>query len=327
MTMSEMRSRSSHGFLVALALVLGTLATIGGAGARWIDRQTLDTATWVHTASRLIADPQVRRGVADYAVREALTANGIDSELHRLLPAAVADRVQATVHRTATQLAGGVLVSGPARRAWRIANRQAQTELLSVLEDPRPGHETVTLALGPLLHDLLQALAGSTVAHAIPGAGRLLSAQSPTAGRLVVLRPDRVRTLRGDVSTVRTLAWALPALALAAFLVALAIASGRRGATLSRIGYCLILAGALVLIARPLLRSPIADALVSGSIDRTAVGAGWMIATSQLRNLGEAVVVGGGVVAVVSWALRALSARRGAFAGTARPSGRGRARW
>ena len=301
-----MRSRSSHRLLVALALVVGTLATIGGAGARWIDRQTLDTPTWVDTSSRLIADPDVRRAVAAYAVRQVFVGNGIDAALHRVAPAPLAARAESSLRTTATRIAGGVLADGPARRLWRTANRQAQTELLAVIDHPRPGHETVTLQLGPLLHDLLGALAGSTVARSIPGAGALLSVQSTGAGRLVVLAPDRVRSLRGDVSTVRTLAWALPAIALVAFLFALAVAAGWRRATLSAIGYCLVIAGAIVLVARPLLRSLVADALVSSSTDRTAVGAGWMIATSQLRDAGEAVLVGGGVVAAVSWALRLL---------------------
>ena len=169
---------------------------------------------WLDTSSRLIADPDVRRGVADYAVRQVFAGNGIDAALHHVLPASVAAHAESSLHRAATRIAGGVLAGGPARRLWRTANRQAQPELLAVIDHPRPGHETVTLQLGPLLHDLLGALAGSTVARAIPGA------------------------------------------------------AGRRRATLSGIGYCLV------------------------------------IATSQLRDAGEAVLIGGGVVAVVSWALR-----------------------
>ena len=287
-----------------MALILATLATIGGAAARWIDRQALSTPAWTATSGRLIADPPVRRAISTYAVDQALGAAGIDGALERVLPGSLASSARTSLRRAAVGLSDGLLAGGVGRRLWTTANRQAQSRLLAAVDHPRR-HAGVTLDLASLLHELLRSLADSTVARAIPGSAQVLDVHSPHAGRLVLLGPGQVSTLRPGVRAVRTLSWALPVAALALFALALAVARGRRAVALSRIGYALVVAGAVVLAGRALAQYGLADGLVSSSTDRAAVRAAWLIATDQLRGTGEAILIAGGVVALVglSWRL------------------------
>lgn len=299
-----------HRPLVALLLVLGALAALGASGAVWIDRQALDTANWADTSSRLIVNPRIRRAVAGYAVRSAFSAAGIDRALRQALPAPLATAAEARVRGLAQRVAARLLAGGAARRAWRMANRQAQRQLLAILaRRGRPG-EAVTLNLAPLLHDLLRAVAGNAIVQALPGGGRLLGAVPAGSGRLVVLRGDQVRRARGAVDAVRALAVALPVAAVVLLTLAVAAARGWRRIALRRAGYGLIAVGVIVVAARALLAGPLADALVSSGTDRAAARAAWMIATAELRD--TAVIVGAcGVAAVaVGWlASAAVTAR------------------
>ena len=291
--------------LVTLLLTLATLATILGAGAHWIDRQLLDPGQWAQTSERFVGDVAVRRAITDFSVRQAF-ASGIDSAIDRALPGPVANRVTDTLHGVASTTANQLLRSGPGRRVWREANRDAVAGLNRAVNHPRR-NEGLVLRLTPLLHEMVDSIAGSTIAQAIPGSSEVLSLGSPGAGRLVVLTPAQVSDLRPAIRTVRVLSWALPALALVLFLLSLLLASGWRTVALSAIGYRLLIAGAVVLVVRVLLRSVIADAIVGSGIDRAGVRAAWMIGSTTLRTEGIWLLVAGAVVVLGSWALRLLA--------------------
>lgn len=290
--------------LVTLLLTLATLAAILGAGARWIDRQLLDPGHWAHTSERFVRDPPVRRAIARFSVRRAL-GSGIDSAIDRALPGVVADHVTETLHGVADTTAKALLRSRAGRRVWRDANRQAVAHLNRAVDHPRR-NEGLVLDLTPLLRELMRSIEGSSVAQAIPGSSEVLSLGTPDAGRLVLLTPAQIANLRPAIRTVRLLSWALPALALALFLLSLLIASGWRTVALSAIGYRLLIAGGIVLVARVLLRSVVADALVGSGVDRAGIRAAWMIGTTTLRTEGVWLLIAGAVVTVGSWLLRIL---------------------
>jgi hypothetical protein len=77
--------------------------------------------------------------------------------------------------------------------------------------------------------------------------------------------------------------------------------------SLSRVGYTIVLAGAIVLVGRWLAQYPLASPAVGSGTDRAAIRGAWIIGTSQLRDTGIIILVVGAVVAVGSWALRVLT--------------------
>ena len=293
----------SHRAPADLLLLVATLATITAAGAWFLDTQLLSTRRWTQTSGRLIADPAVRRAVSAFAVRHAFT--GVDAELARVLPGPVATVAERELHRAAGGAADSVLSSEGGRRAWRDANREAVSGLLAAVDHPRRG-ETVSLQLTPLVDDIVSGVARDPVVRAIPGSSSLLSGATPDAGRLVILTPVQVRHARIGVRVVRILSWALPLCALALFLLLVAVARSWRAIAVSRIGYALLIAGAVVLGLRAGLRFPLAAAVVHSGAERAAVRAAWLIATVGLRSEAIGLLVAGGVLAVASWLARAL---------------------
>lgn len=295
-----------HRLLVGLLLSLATWTAVASIGARWIDDQLLSRPGWASTSHRLIADRQVRRAIASFSVDQAFGAAGIDAEISRLLPGGLASTAERRLHRVAASAAVRVLSSRAGRRAWQRASDQAQSGLLAAIDSPG-ARRSVVLNLSPLLRDIVDGVAGSAPARAIPGSSQLLTVRSRTAGRLVVLRPGQLRTLRTGVRSARTLGWALPVITLGLYALALLLGYGWRARVLSRIGYSLAAAGAIALALRYLLQYPLAALFVSSSADRSAVRAAWLIGTSDARTFAIEVLIAGAVVAVVSWVLRAAT--------------------
>jgi hypothetical protein len=295
-----------HRLLVALLLALATVTAIGSIAARWSTGQLLSRPGWGSTSHRLIADGRVRRAVASFAVDQAFGAAGIDETLSRVLPAGLARSIESRLHRAGADAADAVLSSRPGREAFQRASRQAQGDLIAAVDAPG-ARRSVVLDLTPLLRDVVGAVAGTSLVRAIPGSSALLSVHSTTAGRLVVLRPGQLQGLRTGVRAARTLSWALPAITLALFALALLLGYGWRARVLSQIGYALVLAGAAALALRAGLQYPLSTSLVGSAGDRPAVRDAWMIGTSDARSLAILVLGAGAVLAVASWGLRAVS--------------------
>jgi hypothetical protein len=295
-----------HRLLVGLLLSLATWSAVAAIGARWTDDQLLSRSGWAATSHRLIADRHVRRAISAFSVNQAFGAAGIDAEISRLLPGSLASAAQQRLRRAGTTAADTVLSTRAGRRAWQRATDQAQSDLLAAVDSPSQ-RRAVVLNLSPLLSDIVGAVAGSTAAKAIPGSSQVLTVRSSTAGRLVVLRPGQLRGLRTGVSTARTLAWALPVITLGLYALALLLGYGWRARVLSRVGYSLAVAGAIALALRDVLQYPLSAVFVTSSTDRSAVRAAWLIGTSDARTLAIEVLIAGAAVAVVSWALRAVS--------------------
>jgi hypothetical protein len=292
-----------HRILVSLLLFLATWVTVAAIGVHWIDHQLLSTPNWTRTSRRMIANGPVRRAIADFSVDQAFGAAGIDSAISHVLPGAAATTVQGTLHHVASGESDTLLSTRAGRQAWTRATRQAQADLLSAVRHPGR-RQGVVLDLSPLLRDVVQSVAGSSVAEAIPGSSQVLSVRSPSAGRLVVLRPAQLHGLRAGVRTAQTLGWALPLIGLGLFALALIIAYGWRAAVLSRVGYALGFAGAIALALRAVLQYPLSTVFVASSTDRAAVRAAWLIGTSDLRTTAIEVLIAGAAVAVVGWVLR-----------------------
>jgi hypothetical protein len=288
-----------HRALVGVLLLVATVATIAGAGARWVNTQLLKTPEWTSTSERLIADPAVRRAVSDFTVRRALGDAGIDAALSRVLGATLAGVAQHELRTAAGRAADTVLSSSGGRRAWRDANHQAVSGLLAAVDHPRR-NAGVSLQLTPLLDDIVSGIARDPVVHAIPGISTALSVATPDAGRLRILTPAQVRDARTGVRVVHVLSWAPLLGALALALLALTLARDWRTIALGRIGYALAIAGAVMLGVRTLIRYPLADGVVSSATDRAAVRATWLISSGQLRVEAIGLLVVGAVVVALS---------------------------
>jgi hypothetical protein len=295
--------------LVIVLLVLGSVAALGGSFALWLNRQALSPSGWQTTSSELIANPQIRRGVGTFAVSELFARTNVAGVLHSALPPAVAQQALRTLRSLGLRLAAGILASRPARVAWNRANRVAHRQLLAILDHGGRRGE-VTLNLTPLLAQLIHALEASAPVRAVPGGGQLFTVGSPRAGAVPILSADQIAHARAVVKAIRGLSVVL--LVAAAVLLAAAVASARgwRSIAVRRVGYCLLVVGAVVLVARALLAPALANALVSGTTYRQAADAAWTTATTELRDIAIAMLVGGALLVLAGLATGAVSPRR-----------------
>lgn len=279
--------------LVTLLLVLGSAAALAASFALWLDRQALSPSGWQTTSSQLIASPQIRQAVGTFAVDELLRRTNAAQELRSVLPAALADPLLGRLRSLGLRLAAGILATRPARVVWNAANRQAHRDLLRILE--RGGNRgEVTLNLEPLLADLVRALHADPLVRALPGGGKQLFALgSPSAGAIPILSGDQIDKARAVVNAIRGLSVLLTVAAIGLFGVAVASARGWRMAAVRRVGVCLILVGALVLVLRVVIAPRLANALVTSPTYRPAARAAWTISTTELRDLAIGMIVAG----------------------------------
>src|SRR4029450_11867337 len=106
------------------------------------------------------------------------------------------------------------------------------------------------------------------------GVGAQVAANLPdNAGRIVILRSDELGTAQNVFELLKTLAWLLPILALAALGLAVWLARDRRRAVRG-VGATLIVVGLVGLVAAKLTRNYVVDALVASHDDRQAAGNG-----------------------------------------------------
>jgi hypothetical protein len=296
--------RESHRFLVAVLLVLATLAVIVGSFAVWVDRQLLDTSDWTDTSTQLIANPTIRQTVGTFVVEQVFQ----DTKLDRRLGSDPASR-RATrrVKRFAAGLVARELATAGGMKTWLVANRQAHRELLRILNGDhtlvsRHGGDVV-LNLDPLVDDVTNGLADEPAIAAVIGnhPGELVGGLVPHAGRVVIMRSTQLQEAQDGVNAIRGLAVVLPVAALVMFALALLLARAWRRRVIHRIGWCLIVAGACVFALRLLLGSRLVDSLITAGWVRPAAKDAWLIATTDLRTSAYITIAVGMGIVVVAW--------------------------
>jgi hypothetical protein len=302
--------RPRHGALMTVLLVLALLLTLGAATAIWLDRQALSNRGWTDTSADLIKNPQVRTAVANEIVAQLFRRANIEHELSSLGP--LAGTAEGQLRLLATQVAVTTLQTKPVQRAWRAANSEAHRQLVADIEHNRD--RDVYLQLTPIVNDLLDGLRASQPIRSLPSVVRsLLTVQVGDAGRLRILRADQVRNVRIAVNAIRNLVLVLSLLAAICFVLAIAVATGRRLRAIAYVGVCLAACGGILLAARALIGPALADALVPASApaNRAAVRATWLIGSTQLRSSAIIALIVGGLLLIGGAGAAIESARRG----------------
>ena len=336
--------RRPHRTLVALLLSLAVLSGVGAMLAVWAERQVVSTPGWTDTSGRLIADHQVEPAIARYLVGQLFASTDVTGAVRAVLPgpaAALAGELIGRLRSSADHLAATLLATGPARAAWRAANREAQREFLAVLAGRSAvAHERggyIVLDLHALLTRLAtQVINATRLATGTGGLGaaligtvekaaanRLLANLSPSAGHLVIMRSGHRVLMEAAVQAIRTGAVVLPLAVLLLVVAALVLARGRRPAALARAGVYAVLIGGLMLLGRRLIAELVSSQVVTVDWARGAGASAWLIATSVLRDLALGVLAAGAVAAVTG-AVLSSARRRGTP--TSAPRSRPRAR-
>ena len=286
----------------ALPLALVVLATLVGfisVFAIWAKRQLLETDTWVDTSTELLQDPDIQASLSDYLVTSLYTNVDVNGAIADQLPpklAPLAGPIGAGLHQVAGDVSKRVLAEPKVQDLWSEANRIAQEQFLKIIDDKgvaiSTGNGTVTLNLAAILDAITQQLGISA---------DLASKLPPDAAQLQILQSDQLASAQTVVKLLRTLAWALIALALLLFAAAIYLAGERRRETLRAVGFAFIAIGALVFIAHRIAGDQIVSSLSQSASADSAINAAWTIGTSQLTEIASASVLYGIVIVLAAW--------------------------
>jgi hypothetical protein len=305
--------RSSRGRSVGvwILLVVAGLLLLLSAFAVWIDRVALNTDVFTSTSSELLDDPEIRSAVANRAVDELFANVDVQAEVEQQLPTdyqGLAGAATAGLRQASYQIVDRALEQPAFQRLFEITLEETHQTLVQVLEGGGDRVSTeggeVALNLRSIIEEAADRIGiGQQVADKIP----------EDAGRIVILRADELDTAQNAFQLLKTLAWVLPLLALAAFALAIWLAGDRRRAVRGT-GWVLVAVGILGLLAANLTRNYVVNELVAREDDRRAAGNAWNILTDLMRGSFRLMVVVGILFVVAAWVAgpgrRALTTRR-----------------
>jgi hypothetical protein len=182
------------------------------------------------------------------------------------------------------------------QQAWKEANRLTAQQFVNIAEGDSKAitaqGNAVVLNLRAILVELVDRL----------GLPRALADKIPaSAGRITIMSSNQVGTLQNGVQALKGLALVLPILAIGLLALAVYLAHGRRRRTLLFAGIDLVLAGAIVLVARNLVGSAVVGSLATTDAVKPAAEAVWSIGTGTLRDVAQAAIVIGIPVIVAAW--------------------------
>jgi Short C-terminal domain len=291
-------------------LVVAGLLLLLSSFSVWINRVALNTGVFTDTSSSLLDNDQIRQAVANRAVDELFANVDVQAEVQAQLPPdykGLSGAATAGLRQAAYQIVDRALEQPVFQDLFRVALRESHATLVEVLEGGGSRVSTqegaVTLDLRAIILEAADRIGiGEQIADKIPA----------DAGRIVVLRSDELDTAQNVFQLLKTLAWVLPFLTLAAFGLAVWLAGDRRRAVRG-IGITLVVVGLLGLVAAKLTRNYVVDALVAQRDDRQAASDAWDILTDLMRGSFRLMVVVGVLFVVAAWLAgpgrRALAAR------------------
>jgi len=281
--------------LLALATVAALLAIV----SVWANRQLLDADNWADTSTTLLADQAVQTAVAGYLVDQVYANVDVSGELASALPPRLqplAGPAAGGLRNVAEDVTQKALGRPRVQQAWRTANRLAAERFIAIAEGKSTlvtiSGQTVYLDLRALVLDVVQRLG-------LPG--RLAAKIPPGAGRVAIVTSRQASAVQDAASALRGLAVVLPTAAVLLLALAVGIARPRRRETLRAAGWCLVLAGAIALVARGVAGQRVVDSLAQTDAVKPAAEATWSIGTSMLRDVAWATILVGIPLIAAAW--------------------------
>lgn len=310
-------------------LTLATILTVAGVFAIWANRQVLDADNWADTSTALLENSAIRTEVADYLVQQLYANVDVSQTLSNALPPRLqplAGPISGGLQNLAQTAAYNFLGRPRVQAAWSTAQRVTAQQFIDIVEG---NSKAVKLSGNAVFIDLRPILTQLTQVLGLPST--LVAKLPPDAGRLKVMTSKQISTVQKVVKVIKGLAVILPLVALLLFALAVYLSRTRRRHALFIVGVDLVIAGAVVIIARNLAGHAIVNSLVSTASVKPAAQAAWSIGTALLSDIAQsAIIIGLAVMLAAAMAGPRRSAvevrkaaapwlreRRGAVYGTA----------
>ena len=293
-------AKSSRGRSAAvwIVLVIAGLLLLLSSFAVWINRVALNTTVFASTSSSLLDNDKIRASVANRAVDELFANVDVQAEVKAQLPdtyKGLSGAATAGLRQASYQIVDRALEQPVFQSLFRASLEESHKTLVEVLEGGGDRVSTqggvVTLDLREIIQEAADRIGiGSQVADRLPA----------DAGQIVILRANELDTAQNAFELLKTLAWVLPLLTLAAFGLALWLSGDRRHAVRG-IGITLAVVGLIGLVAANLTRNYVVDSLVASRDDRQAANNAWNILTDLMRGSFRLMIIVGLLFLVAAW--------------------------
>ena len=292
----QSRGRSAAVWIV---LVVAGLLLLLSSFAVWINRVALNTAVFASTSSSLLDNDKIRASQSRTAPSTSCSRTSTCRRRSRTqLPntyKGLSGAATAGLRQASYQIVDRALEQPVFQSLFRASLEESHKTLVQVLEGGGNRVSTqggvVTLDLRTIIQEAADRIGiGSQVADRLPA----------DAGQIVILRANELDTAQNAFELLKTLAWVLPLLTLAAFGLAVWLAGDRRHAVRG-IGITLAVVGLVGLVAAKLTRNYVVDALVASRDDRQAANNAWNILTDLMRGSFRLMIVVGLLFLVAAW--------------------------
>jgi hypothetical protein len=271
-------------WVIRAMIVLASVLAIGATLNSWVERQLLDTDTWVEVADDMLADPDIRAALSTYLVDEVYANVDVEQALAERLPddwQRVAGPLAAALRQPATAGVDRLLDTDAVRSAWTTVNRTAHTLVVNILEDNT--REGISTADGEVTVDLRVLVVA--VAERIGLPSNVIDRIPEDAGQVVVLDSDQLAQAQDAVQAVKLASVLLFVVVVALYAGAVALARSRRRETLRSVGWALIISSLLVMVIQRISVQWAIDELADTPQAQSVASSIASIATGLLREL------------------------------------------
>jgi hypothetical protein len=284
---------------VRVILAFATLLAILAIFAIWANRQLLNPTNWANTSTELLQKATIRSAVSGYLVDQLYANINVPDQIESGLPTKLrplAGPISGALHGVAEQGAERALEIPQVQSIWRRANHAADQTLVTIVNG---GNSRVKIQGGTVSLNLRQIVADLSERLGLPSglAGKLPA----SVANVKVVTSKQLGLVRNLAKGLHALALLLTVVTVALYLLALYLARGRRRRTLMGIGFSLILAGVIVLIARTIARGQIIPSITTDASIEPAANDAYSVATSLLVQVADAAIIIGIPVILAAW--------------------------
>src|SRR5690349_10455410 len=284
---------------VAGVIVLATILLMVAVLSTFVRRQALDTNNWTNTSSQILESKHVQAALGAYLVDQLFSNIDVAGDLRAQLPTqlqGLAGPAAGGLRQVADRAAPQLLARPRVQDAWRLANRNAHKQFLRILNGGGPVVKTNNGVVALDLHALVSQLGGN-----VGLADKVNSALPASAGTLVIMKADQLKTAQNVAKGLRHLSIISTVLAFVLYGLAIFLARGRRRIELRTTGWCFFGAGLSFLLVRRMGGNWIVDGLVRSDAVKPAAHDAWNIGTGLLRAIALAFVIYGLLIVLAAW--------------------------
>ncbi len=244
---AEIEEQRSHRTAVWLLIVLGTIVMVLSTLNTWVERQLLDTDSWVDASTALLDDDDVRHELSVRLVN-ALYENvdvgpTIDEQLPEQLQG-LGGPLAGVLRDPLIDTADTLLQTEPVRVAWKEANRTAHEAVLAILEDDVG--DNISTSNGKVVIDLGAVLVQVGEQIGLPQGA--LDAIPDDAGLFEVVDSGDLEAAQTAVKLIKILSVVFFLLVIALYCAAVYLARNWRRAAMRNVGAATALGGFIVLV-------------------------------------------------------------------------------